>query len=289
MKNLNSIMNFMKIGILLSGISLSTGCTYLQAQSRVDPRTVANYSRYAIEDKQCRLSSPSDKNANRLNDDTRSGAINLDCFRFPEDSMRGKEIPEDGKTAYALAVADVAGIQRNRLTSILIKHADDVCTTEMGRFAANEATVNASLSILTSGFAAASTIVSGELSKSILSGIATTTSASRAHINAEVYRNIVSATVNHAIQNERDRQKLQILAKNSMNISTYSVDQMIMDVNQYHQVCSFYRGLTLVNDAVDKQKVDPSDLRSNIDRAVSDLKNTDCRLSGPDEAEGGRY
>lgn len=227
----------------------------LQAQSRVDPQTVAVYPR----------NDPNPANANcptSLPDDSHSGAINLDCFNLPD---------QTDATAYKKSAGEKDGTFRNRLASILMKQSDDVCTLELGRLTANEATVNTTLSILATSFATTSTIITGKTAKSILSGLAATSSASRGHINAEVYRNTLSTAVGRAIRLDRDRQKALLLANFVKTNKVYSVDQMVMDVNAYHQTCSFYYGLSLVVQAVDRTKFDELDRRRSMGTAIEDL------------------
>ena len=183
--------------------------------------------------------------------DTRDGAINLDCFTFPEvDAVVKDEIISD-RTKLAYAMATIKSSDRNRLTSILIKHSDDVCTAELGRLTANEATTNASLSILSTGFSAAATVVGGELAKSILSGTATVLGASRDHINVHVYRNTIAQAVSQVIASERKKISDAIYSKYSDDKSIWSIDDAIRQVNVYHSQCSFFKGLELLLKAAD--------------------------------------
>jgi hypothetical protein len=243
-------------GITLAAISLlASGCTAIQAQSRVDPQTIANYGRSDIGAIECPA---------RLPDDSHGGAINLDCFYFQGDATTKK-------TAYVHAATDRGS--RNRLASILLKHADDVCTLEMGRLVADEATVNTGLSTLTSALAGASTIVTGNLAKSILSGGADLANATRSHVNEHIYRNILSTAIGRAVRNEQERRRKEIEGRFSKELADYSVDAMIVDVNAYHQVCSLERGLGLVLDAVDRTKFEAGEIASGISLNIQLLDN----------------
>ena len=235
------------------GAALLGGCTTLQNQSRVDPRTVAQYPRDdRIEGSvNCPL---------EIGGDTHGGAINLDCFRFPED--------DSGPTAYDRAVAASGVAERNRLASILIKHADDVCTQELGRLTANEAITNTALATLSSTLSGIATIVTGAHAKEIFAAGAGLSTASRSHVNAHVFRNVLSTAVSRAIHIARDKQKGEIHAALAKPAAEYDVDRMIVDVNAYHQTCSFYRGLTLVLDAVDRTKFEESDRAGALRRAI---------------------
>jgi hypothetical protein len=232
------------IGVLGIGASL-TGCASqrnaLEAQSRVNPVSTAAYPQ-----KFCPLVMASGS-------DTRMGAINLDCFAFPEVDARYDR--EEGRTPHygisdrrnlAYAMAAKNSIYRNRLTSILIKQSDDICVQELGRLTANEATVNTTLSILGTGFSTAASIVSGDLAKSILAGGATLAGASRDHINVHVYRNTIAQAISQVIWSERQLRQADIQKHYGQALEAWSIDDAIRDVNAYHAQCSFYKGLELL-------------------------------------------
>lgn len=276
--------------MVLIPLVVSSGCTMIQAQSRVDPQTVASYSQLSIDNaKSC--------TATKLNGDTRLGAIDLDCLQFPETVTREDstltfaptKIGQRGVLAYAAAQADKD--HRNRLAAILMKQSDDICTQEMARLTANEAMVNAGLSIVGNGLSTTAAIVTGNLAKSILAGGASFANATRGHIDAEVYRNALSTAVGKAISAKREGLANSIRTHRSDSIGTYSVDDMILDVNAYHQSCSFYLGLQLVVEAVDKaapsiasrsqglaNAINTLELRTaDIDRQLSALPADDAR------------
>jgi hypothetical protein len=235
-----------------------SACSYIQAQARVDPQTVAYYNpgRMDLPRDPDALGPPRGPCPVKLAADTHSGAINLDCFRFPEDN--DVKYGASDQTAYRRvatgAVDDGTRVLRNRLGAILIKKSDDICTLELGRLVANEGTANAALTTLDSFFSTAATIVTGEQAKSILSGLAGAANTGRTTLRAEVYRNALSTAIARAITNERAKQMAGIQQKLTKGTADYTVDQMIVDVNAYHQICSFYRGIGLVNDAVDAAK-----------------------------------
>jgi hypothetical protein len=138
---------------------------------------------------------------------------------------------------------------RNRLTSILTTRSDVICDIEMGRYTANEATVNTGLSIASTGLSTAASIVSGELAKSILAGAAGFSGATRDHIAVNVYRDQIAPVVISAIWSERNRLKTDIRKNYSLGVGEWSIDDAIQSVNRYHGQCSFYNGLMMVLDA----------------------------------------
>jgi len=254
------------VGIAVIPLTLQ-GCGRIGAMSRVDPLTVAVYPGGKNPAELPKPGTASTAATTRC-DLVRgaggyfAGAIDLDCFQFPEDRNVPKDavlagtanngVPQNepncpapaGFTAYARAVGCVR--ERNRLTALLLKASDDICVREMGSLTADQATVNATLNILSTAVTATANIVTGEQAKSILTGAGTLATASRSHINADVYRNTVSYAVSRAIILERKRLRDQIEARYGQLTTTFTVDDAIRAANEYHGVCSFYRGLELV-------------------------------------------
>ncbi len=244
--------------LALLAIVATGGCritSRLQAQSRVNPVSMAAYPTPT----QCPVVFGSGS-------DTRVGAIDLDCFVFPE--TKGVKYADDGKrrphywvkdrSLLAYSQATNSRVTRNRLTSILIKQSDDICVQELGRLTANEATTNATLSVLGTSFSTAASIVSGELAKSILAGASSVAGASRDHINVHVYRNTIAQAVSQVIAAERRTMLGEIQKRYGDQPVDWSIDDAIRDVNAYHAQCSFYKGLELLLKAAD----DRSDLAS---------------------------
>lgn len=250
--------------LLLVSIFWLTGCSSLGTAARVDPPVIARY--------------PAPTNCTSMTDNeaVKRGAINLDCFKFPEangdfaggdnksvvmgrvtDGTISNSVVKDGVVtltitgakvradlpAYDLAVFDSAA--RNRLAAILISQADEICVKDSASIVANEAAVNGILNILTTGLASAGSLVSGERAKTVLAGTAGFVSGSRDHINAAIYRNQVSQAITASSAAERKRLRDAIDARRADSVTAFSVDEMIRMVNEYHQACSFYKGLEL--------------------------------------------
>ena len=261
-------MDFRRAAAIAMCASALAGCQHalndLESQARVDPRTVAAYP-YAGE-----VTPGSTCGNRRMRGDAHDIAINLDCFYFPE-QLRGKEY---AVLAYdqAAGTTPEAKIYRKRLAAVLVKHSDDVCTKELGDISAREAITNTLLGTITSTLSTVSSIVTGERLKSWLAGGAAISSATRDHINAEVFRNVLSNAMAKAIENSRSTQLAAINTALDSTTNTYTVDDVIRDVNRYHQTCSFYNGLVLVVNAVNR--VAPgieSDYR-NLTAAINDIE-----------------
>ena len=105
-------------------------------------------------------------------------------------------------TAYQLAVqkpsaqgaTDERAIYRTRLQEILVDQSNRVCLDAKGRIYANKAFSNSVLEAVSSGLSISSSIVGGDLAKSILSGGAGFATGLRSNVDANVYQNqLVSA------------------------------------------------------------------------------------------------
>jgi hypothetical protein len=75
-----------------------------------------------------------------------------------------------------------------------------------------------------------------------------------------------------AIQGQRDVIRAELRTRFTSEPADYNVDEMIMDVNQYHQTCSFYNGLVLVVDAVNRASPSIAGKYRDITGGISDLK-----------------
>jgi len=206
---------------------LLAGCESMSTKARINPNAVALYTGRSP---QCPLIAG-------LGGVSRRDAIDLTCFSLP------------GQTGIAYSAAAARPADRNRLEAALLKHSDDICVLEKGRMVANESATNASLSIATTALSTVSTIVGGELAKSILSGGAAITSGTQDHINANFYRNQIVQAITRAIDGRRSAILTEIVAKRQLNNDVYSVDEMIRLVNTYYQACSFEHGLQVLLEA----------------------------------------
>jgi hypothetical protein len=272
-----------RLAIVLGCALALPACSQWKATARINPSTVAVYpggigpklaARHGGDATDCPLTGGYS--------DTKRGAVNLDCFRFPESTG----VTPLGPPAYDLAVPapppeparakaarEAAATARNRLAAVLVKQADDICVLEKGRLVATESSANFLLSFITQAVSGASTIVSGERAKSILSGIATLSSGTQDNVNATFYRNQLIQAINKALDRERANIMVQINANRARDIDAYTVDEMIALVNSYHQACSFERGLQVLLDAaLDSKGAEAALQNRSRDSAVQKLK-----------------
>jgi hypothetical protein len=206
---------------------------------------------------------------------------------FPED-LRPPTGVTEGQLAYARAVESKR--ERNRLSALLLKHSDDLCTVELGRLNSNEATVNTSLSVLTTTLTTVANIVTGERASEILTGAATVASGSRDHINVHVYRNQVAYAVSRAIALERQTRREAIESRYIDAPDLWTVDDAIRAVNAYHQQCSFYKGLELLLASVESKAnadryMDKREKQNEVDDLVREIAAEEAALDDAQVSE----
>lgn len=243
--------------ILVAGSVAISGCAKVRQSARVNPASVVAYD--DLQNPECKLISP-------LKEDL-ALAIDLDCFKFNND---------DPKTAYKEATdgdsSENKRVARNRLQAAILTHADLICEKEKAGIYSDRAVVGGLLDFLSSGFSISSTIVGGEQAKSILGGLAGLSTATRTNIDANVYQNQLVSAITQAMDTERARLLTEMEALRSEKTTNYTADDMIRRANEYHQACSFQKGVQLLAKAAADQEGSTRIIDSiNYDTAVSAL------------------
>jgi hypothetical protein len=199
-------------------------------------------------------------------------AIDLDCFKFAEGEKPAYKLATDPSvytTGTATEKAENQRQARNRLGFALVNHADLLCEREKGEIFGVRAATSSLLDLGSSTFSIASTIVGGEQAKSILSGLAGLSTATRTNIDANVYQNQLTSAITKMMDAERHIILQKIQARQQQPIGEFSADEMIVMANQYHQACSFQKGLQLLLDAaVNKEGVDQIVRAMNLRQVV---------------------
>lgn len=237
---------------LLFGVAcgmLLSGCARTGRLARIDPASVTTRS-------SLQKNASSNQNAcaltSQYNGD-KAQTIDLDCYKFS---------PQDTFTSYYLAtdinLSEEERVQaRNRLQSVLINQANFACQLEKGRLYENRAKLDAAFDFISAGFSGASTIVGGDLAKSILSGIAGLSTATRSNVNANIYQNQIIPAISSVMDSARKEVMISLRANSRQSLKEYTADDMILLANEYHQSCSFERGVQLLlNAALNKEGAD---------------------------------
>lgn len=283
---------------------LASGCQSIGNSARINPQSVVVYApeETAKNGKNDRAANPDSCPLTHGVYDTHDGAINLDCFRFPED-RKNHNGQTAGSFAYDLAAGakivqtdlvktgkalDTQKVYRDRLESVLIIHADNVCLVEKGRLLRNQTSANFGLNFLSTALATTSTIVGGEQAKSILSGLAAVASGTQSNVNATFYQNQLTQAITKAIDTERVRLMTEMVTARAQGPDVYTVDDMIRRVNAYHQACSFEKGLQLLlNAALDTSGANAAQQSRSRSAAITQMKGYLEELEARLAARGG--
>ncbi len=101
----------------------------------------------------------------------------------------------ESKCLTSTEVNNACKYQRNDALTTLIMASDEMCMEHISGIAGNEAATNFTLGTLTTAFAGASTLATVNISKSILAGLATFSSAERSLINDTFYKSILTPVI----------------------------------------------------------------------------------------------
>lgn len=236
---------FVRSSLRLCGLALLasalSGCGTVGRSARVNPAIAAS-----IGNQDCLVEG--------LEGDDKL-ALDLDCFTFPR-TVRSKNAPQEEKAPEKLAYTEALESQtaRNRLQAILLSRADMICTQEKGHIYGRRAAVSSILDFFAAGLSTSSSIVTGERAKSILAGLAGLSVATHGNIDANVYQNQIAPAITKVMDTERNRLMQSLLAHRMDSVDTYTVDDMVRLVNEYHQACSFGKGVQLLLDAALNQE-----------------------------------
>lgn|SRR5574340_512300 len=187
-----------------------------------------------------------------------------DSYKKPIDLAFGP-----GKDLYDAAKNDPTNISRNILQNKIIELSDDVCEQHKGDIMGTAATTNLTTGLGATVFSGVSAIVTGAAATNYAAG-ATILNGTRSAINAEVYQGLFTSAIIKAIEESRDKKKSEILGKQLKKPVEYSVDQAIIDAQDYHFRCSFYHGLVVLNED-SKKRATPS--RDDLFGRIEVLRN----------------
>jgi hypothetical protein len=185
------------------------------------------------------------------------GNIIIRPFDLDKGTLLGSTQP-----ASQQAVTDKSA--RDRLLDHLLYLSDQVCEQHKTRIAANAASMNVTFSGITTLLGAAGAIVTGETAARILAGTAGAASGLQSNINEHFYQNNLALAVNRQIDRQRIAKLREINQSRTKDPSIYSLEGMIRDVAQYHELCSFHAGIAGLTDET-KRPATVDELRGKIE------------------------
>jgi hypothetical protein len=140
---------------------------------------------------------------------------------------------------------------RNRFLAALVARSNLICSQTEAQIVGTNDLINFSLGETTTILAGAGALVTGLTSAKILSGSAAITNATRSQVNEVFYENALKAAIVQKINGLR-ADKLAQIAPAAIDKATglpvpltkFSTEDMLNAVQEYHNTCSFYAGIT---------------------------------------------
>ncbi len=201
--------------------------------------------------------------------------FDLDNEKFPE-NVGDNSAP----SAYKLAIDNNDIETRNRLMDTLVKRSRLICEAHKASIVSNSATANFSFGSITSLLTGLGTIFTPASTVRALSGSAAIVNATRSEFNNVFYQNLLATAVVKSIELQRTKKFSELIVKRSDDVSVYSVDTMLSEIVQYHELCSFYSGLVSLTDAAARVVESSVELTSRINALEERLKKNRALLSG---------
>lgn len=215
-----------------------------------------------------------------------------DCM--PADFAAWEKTPEkqcETPTMRRIANIDQSGkspiqaLDRNRFQDYLMWRSEQKCEAHKAGIIGVQSSVNFVLSTVTTGVAAVAAIVTAPAT-SIMAAIAAITSGTRAHFNDDIFEKFIAPAVVKKIVEDRTQKILDIQNKRSTKsadgktseprpMKEYTLEEGIVDVERYHQLCSFESGLASLVDPKQKFADTAAGLKQRIEllRAQQDANN----------------
>lgn len=186
--------------------------------------------------------------------------------------------------------------ERNEWMTFLIQRAEEHCDYHKAAIIASHSTVNGMFGVAATVLGGSGALVTGATAARVLSGLAGMVTGMRSQYNEVFYQNLIASAVVRRIDELRDAQRAALFDKirdtNTADIKKYTVRHVVLDVNRYHYLCSFYVGLVALTD--DKQRLAPlaqsldaqiNVTRDAIDRYKTEIKSAETAASTSDYAK----
>ena len=132
--------------------------------------------------------------------------------------------------------------QRNYLISVLMAESVNLCSTHLNSIYGNEAAWNIATGSI-AGLAAVLATVSTGNAVPYFAGLSAFATTERALVNETVYKSMLTTAIGTKIREMREQKGKYLLARKKEPFSSYGMEEAIQDVLDFHEVCSFRRGL----------------------------------------------
>jgi hypothetical protein len=171
------------------------------------------------------------------------GPIYLDRYELPGqnfvavDSIEGEVTPTPNFDA---------AMERNDLKSSLVGRSNLICAYTEGQMLGNADISNFTFGTTSAVSGALGSIFTAATPARILSGIAGVSSATQTQVNQVFFKSQLTTAIIQKIDSTRATQLAIINSHNQDTISQYSLNDMLADVLDYHNQCSFYEGIEAI-------------------------------------------
>lgn len=211
-------------------LTCATGCSMIGKAYRPDPMPLPKYQWYK--------------------DD---GSVDVQVL-LSESSVGCVPMPAIGTDAPSCARQT-----RDRALNKLMLLSDDMCSVHQSNVLSNASTWNVGTGSVTNLLAGIAALGSNSASQANYAAGAVFSNSTRSLVNSEVYMQSLATTIIRAIETLRKERRGAVEQRmKSDNEVVYSFENGYRDVQQYHQACSFYLGISEVSRAVDA-RADKSD------------------------------
>ncbi len=187
---------------------------------------------------------------------------------------------------YLLAGSDTADpnlakAARNRLQGRLKRTSDVICSQHQGDAFGLESNVSLILSVLTSALSGSAAVVPAILTKSALAAAGAFTNATGTAYNAKIYQNLFIGTILKASKKSRTEQDDLMTTRKQGSVTDYNVDDAVRDAQEYHLRCSFFAGVMLLSESIDKTQAPPSEAQilSRVKTLRDQIDTTDKQIA----------
>lgn len=153
---------------------------------------------------------------------------------------------------------------RDRIINQFMFVSDRACVAHLSAVSANNATANFTLGSITSLTAGLAAFVGSGATPQALSASAAFASGSRSLMNETFYNQQVGPVITKLIRENREKFGNAIRTEMAKPAAEYTIDQALYEVGRYHESCSFYVGIELIDRAVQTQRKTKPELDSEI-------------------------
>ncbi|MFN8545345.1 MAG: hypothetical protein U0807_14210 [Candidatus Binatia bacterium] len=138
-------------------------------------------------------------------------------------------------------------VARNEVMDQAMLHCDQVCPIHQAGFVSQSALTSTILGVASVALSAAGAVSTGGATQ-VLSAASAATQGTDRTLTDKVYHSKVDTAVGAAIDAAQSAKRAQIIASQRLPVETYGIYAGMRDVVEYHELCSFAKGLQFLQD-----------------------------------------